>query len=514
METEVKLVIDPEDLPSVLQHIESTAAVQSGPVTKHQVSRYFDTDDLRLFRRQIALRVRDTGSGFVQTVKTAADAGEGLLARGEWETPVSSFEPDLGALEMPLADHSPDQLSNLFTTHIDRQKLVVAFPPFRPDSTRIEIALDRGHVEASGRTSDVCEIELELLEGRASDMFELGRLLSESVPLRFSVDTKSARGYRLATGDAPVAEKAGNLEFPPDVTVEDGMRAAFRACVRQWFANQTAAYDGRDIEGVHQMRVALRRLRSAFVFFADFIADPPSTHFNEESKWVANSLGPARDWDVFIAETLAPILNQSPRHAGLLALVEAARAGRHKGYEASRIAMISPRYTAFVLHFCGWVERDGWREGASDKLRKRVKAPLTQHAGPLLEKRYRHVRSLGQDFANLTFTQKHELRISIKKLRYAGDFYRSLYPGDDTRPFRSAVMAMLKGLGRLNDLTVATRLCDELVGGADSTDAALLEEGTKAVLGWYGALADTASDDLADAWRAFRKAKTYWPETR
>ena len=509
METEIKLRANAEDLPQVLHLLEEQAVIEQPTALKHLESRYFDTPDFKLYANHVALRVRRTGDGYVQTIKTKGDAGEGLLSRGEWEKPVPSFDPDLTFSGSPLDLAALGSLSVLFKTEIDREKTVVSFPPGHADCSQIEVALDRGQVTAGDETVPITEVELELVSGQSADLFELGRRLAEALPLCFDVDSKSARGYRLATGGMPQAEKAIKLTLDPTVTLEDGFQVALKACVRQWFANQTAAFDGRDIEGVHQMRVALRRLRSAFVFFKALIPEPTLSHFRAESRWIASSLGPARDWDVFLAETLPPLLKGAPRHPGLMALYEAARTEQDQGYDTARIAMTSPRYSAFVLQLCGWIERKGWRESTDDAVLALLKTPMVDYAGPLLERRYKRVRKAGDDFDSLTLDQKHELRIAMKKLRYAGDFFRSLYPKDDVRRFRRPLTAMLDDLGKLNDLAVAQHLCATLARTATG-DKAVLDQGIEVLLRWYGALAKESEAELAKAWNAFAAAPPYW----
>ena len=259
------------------------------------------------------------------------------------------------------------------------------------------------------------------------------------------------------------------------------------------------------------MRVALRRLRSALVFFARVIPEPVLGQYRAEARWVANSLGPARDWDVFLSETLPAVMGGAPRHPGLMALYETAQQEQALGYEAARIAITSPRYTAFVLQLCGWIERSGWREGASDEALALLETPMVDYAGRVLARRYKKVRKAGDDFAALTLDQKHDLRIAMKKLRYAGDFFRSLYPKTRVKPFRQPLTAMLDDLGKLNDFAVAQHLCRSLTGTAD-TDQAVLTQGVDTVLRWYGARASESETHLAQAWNAFAAAPPYWAD--
>ena len=497
MEIEIKLLAHPPDLPAILRAVGEVATVVEPPAAKRLESRYYDTPCRTLKTQGMTLRVRRSGRRFIQTVKTE---GDGLFVRGEWEKPVASFAPEL--------DGHAEGLGEIFVTDIDRDKLVASFPTWRFDPSRIELAMDTGVIRAGGRELPVCEVELELLDGAAADLFDLGARLAEMVPLQLSIDAKSARGFRLADDTPPPSVKADRLEFPDDVTLEDGMRDSLQACIRQWLANQASAFDGRDPEGVHQMRVALRRLRSAINFFKDFIPDPPLEEFRDQSKWAAGSLGPARDWDVFLLETLPPVMELWPEHRGLRALYDGARRMRDEGYTEARVAMSSPAYTVFALRLAGWVERRGWRAGLSEDGMKAMKRPMTDHAGGLLDRLYHRALDAGDDFDGLDAEAKHEVRIALKKLRYAGEFFRSLYPRKDVKKFRDALTEMLDLLGKLNDLTVAQGLCGQLMEAADDDEE--LASGTATLVTFHEQRGHVSDKALSKAWADLRGSDPFW----
>ncbi len=509
METEVKLKVHPNDLPAVMEALSGMVVVEQQPKVKQLESRYFDTPDRLLAGQKVALRVRKTGDGYIQTLKTAGDAGGALFARGEWESPVDTFVPQLDDKMTVLSPELLAAVDLAFVTEIERHKMVVIYPRYRPNASRIEIAFDSGTIRSNGAADPVSEVELELLDGRAADMLDLALRLSEQLPLQLGTDSKSARGYRLADNEIPMGVKAESLSFPSDITLEDGMRDSLRACMRQWFANQSPALDGRDIEGVHQMRVALRRLRSALTFFRDLIPDPPLESFKDDARWVASSLGPARDWDVFFAETLPPAMNSMIGDAGLRALEKAAGERREQGYETARVAITSPRYTAFALRISGWIEQAGWRAGMTSELEERLAAPMSQHATRLLERRYQRVLKAGRKFDKMTREDRHQLRIIMKRLRYAGDFFRSLYPKSRVRPFRAGMVDMLEELGRMNDLTVAHQLCDQLIEHAGS-DADAIRKGAETLLLWHETHGHVAESAMRRNWRGFKAAEPYW----
>ena len=215
------------------------------------------------------------GRRYLQTLKS--DDTGGLVAyRGEWQTPLGSAEPDLGLLPAEASEVldglvAPGELRSLFTTRVRRQTRRLAAGANGGPPSLIEAALDLGAIEANGRSQPIAEIELELLEGSPKALYDLALELDALTPLQVETRSKSVRGYTLAGGEPPAAQKALPVELKRRTTVDAALGTILRACVQHWCANEAAALDGRDPEGVHQMRVALRRLRSALALFRRLI---------------------------------------------------------------------------------------------------------------------------------------------------------------------------------------------------------------------------------------------------
>ena len=156
--------------------------------------------------------------------------------------------------------------------------------------------------------------------------------------------------------------------------------------------------------------------------------DPPERRawLAGEAKRIIGGLGAARDWDVFLTESLAPVLAARPQD-GRLARAARGRASARgpSGYEAARAAIGSPSYTRFLLQLGRWIEASGWREEATDRGAAWLDRPIVDFADRLLAKRHRKALKLGRDFAGLAPEERHRLRIALKKLRYATEFFDS-----------------------------------------------------------------------------------------
>src|SRR5579864_5942513 len=168
-------------------------------------------------------------------------------------------------------------------------------------------------------------------------------------------------GQALAVvGKAPPAVTKAAIEFAKNASVDDAVAVVFAACLRHWTTNEAAALSGLDPEGVHEMRVALRRTRAALSDFREIIPAAQVAWLKRETKWLITSLGSARDWDVFLSELLAPVEVARPGDTGLAKLRMAAEAEREKGYTKARRAIGSPRYSALLARMGQWLSTKSW----------------------------------------------------------------------------------------------------------------------------------------------------------
>jgi triphosphatase len=512
-EIELKLRGEPEALRAIFTGPAISAKATSRGSSRRLENVYYDTPEQRLRTRGLAFRVRRDGRRYVQALKSS-DTGGMVTERGEWQAPLSSAEPDLallpaGASELLNGLIAPDELRALFTTRVRRQirRLEIADRDGHP--SLVEAALDLGAIEANGSSQPIAEIELELIDGSSAALYDLALELDALSPLHVETRSKSARGYALAKGEPPAWHKAEPLALRRQATVDEAIGAILRSCLEHWCANEAAALDGRDPEGVHQMRVALRRLRSAVSVFGRLIAPERRDWLVGETKRITGSLGPARDWDVFLTESLAPVLAARPDDDRLLALRAAVETARAEGYETARAAVGSPAYTRFLLHLGRWIEVGGWREDATDKGAAWLERPIVAFADRLLAKRHRKALQRGRNFAELSPEQRHRARIALKKLRYATEFFHGSYRKKRARSYLAALKQLQDRLGHMNDAAVAERLAGQLVERA-ATERQDLAAASGLVLGWLARGAAEVEPEIRDAWQDFAARKPFW----
>lgn len=296
--------------------------------------------------------------------------------------------------------------------------------------------------------------------------------------------------------------KASPLHLRADTTGEEAFIGVIGACLRHADANLPAVLDGQS-EGVHQMRVALRRLRSGLKIFRPLIAREASAERVEDIRWLNGYLGPARDWDVFLDEGMAALFGRFPRKRGLLLFRVKAEAIRQAHHRALREALAEPRYPLLRQQFAAWLDRRDWRERCRDQRRERLARPVLVFAAPLLEREHRRVLKAGNSFEALAAEERHALRIRIKRLRYAQDFFSSLYETATVKLYLNALSDLQDCLGVMNDIAVARRLLDE--AGLRSASAA-----RQVIEGWYGCRLDVHERLFGDVWQRFQACERPW----
>ena len=472
----------------------SAAALGDHPVLRGgeagsalRTTTYYDTADRAFARAGASLRLRCAGSQRVQTLKLRD--GSGPFGRGEWEWTVKESRPDPRHLaETPLAGLGGEELIPVFTVEVVRRARSL-----RHEGATIEIVVDEGTIRAGDRTEAVREAELELKEGSPAALCHLAAVLQADLSLVLGAESKSDRGWRLLTGEPLKGGKARDVDLPRDVVAAEAFRRIVASVLASLLAHQPAAAMGR-MEAVHGMRIATRRLRALFALFDPCLAAAPAASFKVGLRDLAAVLGEARDWDVFVTETL-------PRAGGagtnlLRPLAEAERRMAHR-----RVAeeLGSPALSRLVLGLAAWAEDPAALTG--DAGGGALGKPLVELAPSLLARLDRKARRRGRRIRRRSETELHDLRKALKKLRYGVEFLAPLHKPRGMSAYLHRAKRLQETLGVINDAAVATTLATRLAE-RDAT----LDPGAVALRDWAEERRKEAHDDLRKAWRAFRDA--------
>jgi triphosphatase len=331
-------------------------APEAASSRRRLISTYYDTPDLALKRQGLTLRVREQAGRFIQTVKTGDFAAGGeLLRRGEWEDELDENRPDPQALQSGgrLPDGVAGNLHPLFATDVTRTTVAIEPVP----ATRIEAATDEGEIRTVGGNGaePISEIELELRSGEASALYDVAMRLLEVAPIRIEIRSKSERGYRLGEGAAaaPLVVHAAPVVLDPTMSVEAALQEIGRACLAHLLRNEAAAL-AMQPEGVHQMRVAERRIRSAIAAFKKLLPAAECRWVSDELTSLVDILGSARNIDVFATELLQPARAALAGEVGLADLAAALDEARRDAHARVERAILSERHAAWMLRLSHW----------------------------------------------------------------------------------------------------------------------------------------------------------------
>ena len=519
-EIELKLEVEAGDLAKLARHAPLLAQAEA-PLRRQQLrSVYYDTPDLALWLGGLVLRVRAEGRRRVVGVKTRGVMRGGLVVREELETPLAEAALDprrvapaalLAAIPEPRLRRavekaaSGQRLGPRVETRFQRSLL-----PLRVGAAAVELALDQGEVRAGRSSLPIRELELELRSGPRHVLFDLALRLAGDFALRPSSLGKAERGFARLLGAGPAPSRAEPVPLHPDASLETALRAVLGECMRHLTANQLAAEAGEDPEGVHQMRVGARRLRSALRLFEAWLPVGATRLLTRELHWLGRELGRARDLDVFALELLGPITTSRPGDEGLATLHAATESARADAHAAVRAALRAPRYALLVLRLGRFVEgpvRRGQRVALA--------APARRALRPLLRQRAAHMRELGGRLDELSAAELHRLRIRAKRLRYAIELLGPLFDGREVSRRARRLADLQDTLGHLNDLASAEALLGQLrerLASAAASPALARAEGF--VLGYAARSAAAGRDALGDVWRRAARQEPFWRSAR
>lgn len=498
-ETELKLTLDAAFL-SRVPRLPAIATHKAGKGrSKNLVSTYYDTPTRELRQNGVSLRLRQSGRDWTQTVKTEGQRASGLFERGEWEiaAPLAQLHlPHLLATDLPVfrLDGLTERLAPVFTTQIRRTTYLLTTPEWD-----IELALDQGEILAGDARAPLAEIELELRRGPATALFTLAQDIAAAFPCRIQTGAKSDRGYALVDGADPRPPKAPPLDLRADMSAGQAFSLIAGNCLRHLQSNEAVLRGDQAGEAVHQMRVALRRLRSALKVFKPLVQGAELDTIKTELRWLLSHLGPARDADVFLAEIIAPVQENHPDAPALAVLHQEWLEQRQHAFTAAIAAVDDTRFTRLMLSLGQWLAQAPWTTSEAAAM------SLGRYARQVLKKSHRRLLKAGGDtLAHLPAAELHQVRILGKQMRYTGEFFATLYPRAQTKPYLGVLAELQESLGGLNDLTVAGAT---LAGTHHRQDWAWA---AGMICGWHEHRRPGLLRDARLTWKKLRKTPPYW----
>ena len=453
------------------------------------VAQYFDSADRRLAKAHLALRVRREGRRWVQTLK---GAGDGLWQRLEHEVPLAAPADRAPAADIGLHDGTPAgealrralgdaRLLPIYATQVTRTLRLLRAP-----GCLVELAFDKGTLLAgegeAQRRWPLCELEFELKSGDATAMCALAQRWVARFGLTLDVRSKSERGDRLARGlTEGVPVTARPVELAPGLDSASALRAIVGNALQQVLGNAGDMTDGLvSAEHVHQLRVGLRRLRTALRELGEAAAQPSAAWESQLQRLFAG-LGATRDRDA-LAEKLLPALHR----AGVPGLQLPAAADTPRPEHTLR----EPQTTQLWLELLAFAAQHGQGDETFASLARRR-----------LRQLHRQVRRDGRRFARLDDAARHRLRKRVKRLRYLCEFSASQFHAARVKAFLRKLTPVQQALGAYHDITVAIALFST----AARDDAQALF-----ALGWLAREREAAMLSCAGSLKDLRGTAVFW----
>lgn len=313
------------------------------------------------------------------------------------------------------------------------------------------------------------------------------------------------------------AQKAPGSLLPAGINVSDAFRLTLVQCRWHVAANAAVFVDSREPEAIHQLRVGLRRLRVALTSFGGEFRTPQFEAVRLRAKDLAQQLAPARDLDVFVSELLEPVANANGSQEAFAVLRRRAEEARKRAFGDAITVISGPRLRMFMRDVGDVTDGRGWPfppyHGSALAGVHAYNVPARTVAERILSHRYKQACKRARHLDKLSADERHSLRIELKKLRYAAEFFVPFFDADQARKFLSRLARMQDVLGAVNDVAVAKHILDKFVATAEAESGVSANEVSFVaglIYGWHLERAAYTWREAVERWKKFARTRTFW----
>ena len=407
--------------------------------------------------------------------------------------PVLDEAPDLATLPVPLTPLAAFEGRYTTTMH-------------RFDDQMVTLVSGKGILRSVTAERKVARI---WLDGEEHAVRAAALLIAQAVPIWIPRASLAGEAIALATGRPAVFRHSGAPVLPPGPEgLTDALKHILGHLIDVILAHASVAerMDAASPEAVHQMRVAVRRARSALSIFRVAMPDGTLAAIGGSLRALGGQLGPTRDWDVFVDETAPTIQLAVPDDERLRRLIAAAGRRRREYQKALAGYLSSPAFRSLGIELAWFSAATFWHppEASSDAGTNQPSA-LVAFADDVLRQRWKKLVSSGKRIEELDIPSLHGVRLRAKRTRYAAEMFTSLHRGKVAHRFIRRLSVLQQRLGVLNDGAVATHLLAEL-GGPGGRHA----YATGLVVGFLAARAAKMRPGIVRAFERFRRQPVYW----
>lgn len=504
-ELELKVELKKSDIERLAAGLPLTGYEIGSSSSKKLRSIYFDTPGHSLHAAGITLRLRREDGAWLQTVKAGQKVTSGVSNPIEIEVPVAAEEPDIAKIADRKLKRIVEKaikgttLGPVFETVVRRTVRKIK----AQGGSEIELAVDDGEVRAGKSRSQLREVELELKSGNVEGLLLAAEKILGGYDFKFSAGSKAERGYRLLLGDKEAAtpKKARPASFKSNDACAQAFAGILCAISSQVLANRKAVLETEDPDAAHQLRIDLRRLRSALRALRPLMDGPSLRTFERSAQELGRSVAPLRNADVLISDIYGVMQIPAPETTGITALRDALIEHREAKRREVRAALGGPVWTKLELYLSLWpLTLD---ESGSPALERQI----DKHARKVLRKSWKQCASYGQDINGLDEERRHDMRKALKQLRYQIEIFSPLFPNKAVDRFVGQLKALQNLFGYVNDAQMASRLIEVEKERQLGTDAA---RAAAYIVGRHDADAAHAWRGAGKAWKKLAGTPQFW----
>jgi triphosphatase len=502
-ELELKLELSASELKQLADKLPEVD-LTVGPVSSKTLRTiYFDTPEHDLHALGISLRLRKQNGNWLQTLKADQHVGDGVSNPVELEVELKTDRPDVDRIADKKLKRSVAKaikgtsLQPVFETVVHRSTRKI-----NVRGSEVELALDEGEVRTGQIRSELREAELELKAGSAEGLLLAAEKLLTGHELKLAKRSKAERGYRLALGKKGAKaepEKSRSVGIGRKDTCAKAFAAILASAAQQILVNRATVLETDDPNAAHQLRIGLRRLRSALKGLRPFVASGSLRSFEHSAREVTRSVGMLRDADVLISAIHAPIEATASDKTGFADLHEALLQNRRAKRDEARAILHGAAWTRLQLYLTLWPRT----LEENDKLAR----PIGKIARKTLRKAWKKSAKYAAGINHLSGEERHQMRKALKKLRYQAEFFAPLFPKRKTEDFVKQLKALQDVFGYVNDVRMAGQLVDI---GKTSDKSFEAVRAASYICGRHDAEAVHVWQSALPAWKDLQHASRFW----
>ena len=407
IEVELKLSASADKIKQVKQWLKDVGCSESNSAEleweqKYLHNTYFDTKNHRLRGTDIGLRIRKDGDHYIQSVKSAGRVVGGLYQRNESEHTIPEDKLQLELVDEPYlmilleeAEEEDGPLAPIFTTNFNRDVVTIDY-----NGAQVEVALDQGQINCMAEESstiaqesqDLCEVELELKEGEASVLFDLGRELIEQFDLVLDSESKAERGYRLCHSAPEYTKHLDLVNLTSKTSAEAAFESVAHKGLGHWQYHIKKIKREPSIDAVLQLTRALMFMQTMYSVFAAVIPRHSLIHLRKDWREITKNFS-----KLFTIAEEINWLNNSKLYGFHYAELADLEAGLERSFIKEHKVFVdylkTPSYNLKLLRFSRWLYLKEWREAIGESNAEKIqKKEIYSYATKQLQHLLRDMR--------------------------------------------------------------------------------------------------------------------------